>query len=89
MKGPAIVLSLATRDLEIKNHIFQQLPRFYGLAREDVIGYLDDIDNFVNQLPRPGTKVTDDELRMKVFAMGLGDKAKAWLGSLEAGSLDT
>ena len=89
MKGPAIALSAATRDLEIKNHMFQQLPKFYGMNNEDVMGFLRDLDNFINNLPRPGAGVTDDELKMKVFAMGLGDKAKAWLSTLEAGSLTT
>src|SRR6266496_4340929 len=63
MKGPAIVLSAATRDLEIKNHMFHQLPKFYGM--------------------------NNDEVMVKVFVMGLGDKAKAWLSTLEAGSLTT
>ena len=54
MIGPAIVLFAATRDLEIKNHMFQQLPKFYGLAKEDVMGFLNEIENFINSLPRPG-----------------------------------
>ena len=87
MRGPAIVLPPDVRNMEIKNHMFQQLPRFYGLAKEDVMGFLNEIENFINNLPRPGAGITDDQLRMKVFAMGLGDRAKAWLGTLEAGSL--
>ena len=72
MRGPAIVLPPDVRNMEIKNNMFQQLPRFYGLAKEDVMGFLNEIENFINNLLRPGAGVTDDQLRMKVFAMGLG-----------------
>ncbi len=52
MRGPAIVLPPEVRNLEIKNHMFQQLPKFYGLAMEYVMGFLNEIENFINNLPR-------------------------------------
>ena len=85
---PAIVLTNATRNLDIKNHMFHQIPKFYGMANEDVMTYLRDVNAFIRHITKPAD-VTDDDLRMKVMAMGLGDKAKTWLGTLPPGSLDT
>ena len=85
---PAIMLTNATRNLDIKNHLFHQIPKFYGMANEDVMTYLRDVNAFIRHITKPAD-VTDDDLRMKVMAMGLGDKAKTWLGTLPPGSLDT
>src|SRR6266496_5784312 len=88
LPDPAILLSDATRNLKIQTALFYQLPKFYGTNNEDVMTYLRDVNAFIHHITKP-KDVTDDDLRMKVMAMGLGDKAKTWLGTLPPRSLDT
>ena len=62
--GPRIVLPATMRTYEIKGHILASLPKFYGAKNEDVMGFLQDMESFVQNLTKvQGT--SDNDLSMK------------------------
>ena len=69
--GSAIVLSAATRNMEIKSHHFHDMTKYYGMANEDVIRFLKEFEGLIARLPLTvGTvTITDEEIRKKIFPM--------------------
>ena len=43
----AIVLSNDARNMEIKPHHFHDLPKYYGMANEDVIRFLQEFEGWL------------------------------------------
>ncbi|XP_017979877.1 PREDICTED: uncharacterized protein LOC108662804 [Theobroma cacao] len=63
------------------------VPQFGGLPNDDpnahIINFLEICDTF------KANGVTDDAIRLRLFPFSLRDKAKSWLNSLPAGSINT
>ena len=83
-----IVLPATTAShFELKPGVIQLLPSFYGLDKEDpyhhVKEFLDICSTFRFQ------NFSDESIRLRLFPFSLKDKAKAWLNSLEVGSITT
>ena len=76
--GSSIVLSAAARNMEIKSHHFHDMPKYYGMANEDVIRFLKEFEALIARLPLTvgNVTITDEEIRKKVFPMCMQDKAK-------------
>ena len=72
---------------ELKPGVIQLLPTFYGLEKEDpylhVKEFLDICATFKFQ------NFSDESIKLRLFPFSLKDKAKAWLNSLEVGSIST
>ena len=69
--GSAIVLSAAARNMEIKSHHFHDMPKYYGIANEDVIRFLKEFEGLIARIPLTVGTMTiyDGEIRKKVFPM--------------------
>ena len=81
-----IVLPLTTAaHFELKPGVIQLLPTFYGLEKEDpyhhVKEFLDICATFRFQ------NFSEESIKLRLFPFSLKDKAKAWLNSLEVGSI--
>lgn len=87
----AVVLSNEARNMEIKAHHFRDLPKYYGMANEDIIRFLKQFESLIARIPLTvgGITVTDEEIRKKVFPICMQDKAKSWLLNQQEGSLAT
>ena len=87
----AIVLSIEARNIQLKAHHLHNLPKFYGRADEDVMGFIKEFELLISGVPLTveGVTVTDEEIRKKVFPMCLQDKARSWLVNQPENSLPT
>ena len=85
---PVIVTPSNVRGLEVKKHLLQQHPRFYGVENEDVMDFIREIEHFIYGLEKP-EGVKDDNLRLRIFPMCLFGKARTWMNGLEEGSITT
>lgn len=85
----AIMLSNLVRNFELKAHHFHNLPKFYGMANEDVIRFLNEFEVLIAGIPLTagGVTVSDEEIRKKVFSMCLQDKTRNCLLNKSGGSL--
>ena len=72
---------------ELKTGVVQLLPKFSGLATEDPIQHLDEFLEVCASM-KP-SDITDDQMRLRVFAFSLKDLARDWYHSLAPGSVTT
>ena len=81
------LLPTQANHFELKPGVIQLLPTFYGLEKEDpylhVKEFLDICATFKFQ------NFSDESIKLRLFPFSLKDKAKAWLNSLEVGSIST
>lgn len=73
------------RNFELKPATIQLLPTFHGFEREDP--YLHVKDFFDICATFKYEHVTDEQIRLRLFPFSLKDRAKAWLNSLDVGSI--
>ncbi|WRX24303.1 Retrotransposon gag domain - like 10 [Theobroma cacao] len=81
---------IQANNFEIKPSIIQMIQtavQFGGLPNDDsnahIINFLEICDTF------KANDVTDDAIRLRLFPFSLRNKAKSWLNSLPAGSINT
>ena len=72
---------------ELKTRVVQLLPKFSGLATEDLIQHLDTFLEVCASM-KP-LDITDDQMRLRAFAFSLKDLARDWYHSLAPRSVST
>ncbi|CAN6716294.1 unnamed protein product [Malus baccata var. baccata] len=82
-----ILLPTEARNYDLKSSHFHMLPFFYGLPNEDPLAHIKEFYNVMSGLPLQ--RVSEANLRMRVFPYTLKDRAKGWLMTLPPGSLTT
>ncbi|KAI5339036.1 hypothetical protein L3X38_018308 [Prunus dulcis] len=82
-----ILLPTEARNYDLKSSHFHMLPSFYGLPNEDPLAHIKEFYNVVSGLPLQ--RVTEANLRMRVFPYTWKDRAKGWLMTLAPGLLTT
>ena len=85
--APSCIVLPATNatHFELKPSIIQLLPSFYGLEREDPYMHVKDFLEICSTFRFQN--FSEESVKLRLFPFSLKDKAKAWLNSLQTGSI--
>ncbi|XP_027184224.1 ABC transporter B family member 9-like [Coffea eugenioides] len=72
-------------SFELKSGLIHLLPSFHGLSGEEPYKHLQEFDVVCNSMKPP--KITEKQIKMRVFPFSLKDFVKGWLYYLPPGSI--
>jgi hypothetical protein len=80
-----VLPAITVTHFELKPHVIKLLPNFYGLEKEDPYTHVNVFLDVCNTFKFHN--FSDQFVRLRLFPFSLHDRAKAWLKSLQAGSI--
>jgi len=86
-QSSCIILSALMANFEIKFDMIQMLPVFRELTNENPYEHVRKFEDIYGTMNY--NQITDESLKLKLFPFSLKEKAKAWLLSLQPGSIFT